>query len=179
MDPLDWVVLAIIDRSRGRRGEVLATSLSGGPDSFLERAVSMRRRSGGNREAASEPEPVTIEEAWLHDGRLVLKLAGVDSIEAAEALRGAELVVHPEARLPLGEGEYYMSDLVGFSLIDRHDGREIGPVTGWQESPGSILLTVQSGSREVLIPFVRAICSEIDTSGRRILADIPNGLLEL
>lgn len=176
MDPLDWVVLAIIDRSRGRRGEVLATSLSGGPDSFLERAVSLRRRRG---EAGSEPEPVTIEEAWLHDGRLVLKLAGVDSIEAAETLRGAELVVHPEARLPLGEGEYYMSDLVGFSLIDRQDGREIGPVTGWQESPGSILLTVQSGPREVLIPFVRAICSEIDTGGRRILADIPNGLLEL
>lgn len=137
--------------------------------------MSLRRRS----DSPGDPQPVTVEEAWLHDGRLVLKLAGVDSIEAAEELRGAEIVVRPEARLPLAEGEYYMSDLVGFTFVDRQDGRDVGPVTGWQESPGSILLTVQAADREVLIPFVRAICAEIDTSGRRILADIPNGLLEL
>ena len=175
MDPLDWVVLAIIDRSRGRRGEVLATSFAGGPDSFLGRPIALRRPKSPDL----PPDTVSIEEAWLHDGRLVLKLAGVDSIEAAEKLRGSELVVRPEARLPLAEGEYYMSDLVGYTLIDGKAGREVGLVTGWQESPGSILLTVESGHREVLIPFVRAICSEIDTEGRRIVADLPDGLLEL
>lgn len=176
MDPQDWVVLARIDRSRGRRGEVLATSLSGGPESFLERSVLLRRGSSD----PLAPRPVSVEEAWLHDGRLVLKLSGIDSIEAAETLRGAELVVRPEDRLPLGEGEYYLSDLIGCTLFDRRTGRDIGPVTGWQEAPGAVLLTVESGaSREVLVPFVRAICIDIDPAGRRITADLPEGLLDL
>ena len=163
-------MVGVIDRSRGRRGEVLVTSLSGGPETFLDRLVFLRRGGDVLRQ-------VRVDEAWLHGDRLVLKLDGVDSIEAADALRGVELCVRPEDRLPLGEGEFYLSDLIGCELID--GGKPVGPVTGWQESPGALLLTVQHGDREALVPMVKAICYEVDVPNRRILANLPEGLLDL
>ena len=172
MDPEEWVVLATIDRSRGLRGELVITSRAGGAGSFLHRNVTLRRGEAAAREAH-------VDDAWEQSGRVVLKLKGVDSIEAADALRGCEICVLTEDRLPLGEGEYYLSDLVGCELFDATQGNTIGPVTGWQDVPGSVLLTVRHGDREAMVPFVKAICTEIDLANRRILATLPDGLLDL
>ena len=170
MDPNEWVVLATIVRSRGLRGEMFVDSLSGGPETFQGRNVWLRRGVDALR-------PAQIDKAWLQSGRVVIHLTGVDSIEAAEALRGIELCVRPEDRLPLDEGEFYLSDLIGCELFD--DGNLVGPVVAWQESPGAILLTVRHGSREALVPLVKAICHTVDTANRRILANLPIGLLDL
>lgn len=165
MDSPAWVVLGIVERSRGRRGEVLVSSWSGGPETFQGRSVFL------------DGQPAHIDEAWLHDGRLVLKFSGVDSIDAAEALRGREIQVRFEDRLPLADGEYYLSDLVGYELLDH--GKSVGRVTGWQETPAATLLTVAHPHGEALVPFVKAICKQVDIPGRRILAELPLGLLEL
>ena len=170
MDPNAWVVLATIVRSRGLRGEMFVDSLSGGPETFQGRNVWLRRGTDTLKAAQ-------IDKAWLQSGRVVIHLKGVDSIEAAEALRGVELCVRPEDRLPLEEGEFYLSDLIGCELFD--GGNLIGPVIAWQESPGAILLTVRHGSGEALVPLVKAICHTVDTPKRRILANLPIGLLDL
>jgi 16S rRNA processing protein RimM len=170
LDPNDWVVLGRIERSRGLRGEVVVSSPAGGPESFQDRLVTLRKDNLAERQ-------VLVDEAWPQGGRFVLKLKGVDSIEAADALRGVEICVRVSERLPLGEGEYYLSDLVGCQLFD--EDKLVGPVTGWHEFPGSVLLTVQNGNREALVPFVRAICTDVDLAGRRILAKLPSGLLDL
>ncbi len=166
----DWVVLATIVRSRGLRGEMFIDSLSGGPETFQGRDVVLRRGKDNVR-------PAHIDQAWPQSGRVIVKLAGVDTIEAAEALRGVELCVAPEDRLPLAEGEFYLSDLIGCELFDA--GKLVGPVIAWQESPGAVLLTVSHDSRESLIPLVKAICHEVDVPNRRILANLPVGLLDL
>jgi 16S rRNA processing protein RimM len=117
----------------------------------------------------------SVQEAWLHDGRLVLKLAGTDTIEQADRLRGWELTVPQERRAPLAEGEVYLTDLVGCRLADEATGRPLGVVDGWQELPGGILLT--SGS--LLVPFVKAICKQVNVARREILVDLPAGLEDL
>ncbi len=171
MDPLDWVVLGTIDRGRGLRGEVVVTPYAGDAESFLGRSVSLRRGE------ATVSRQMRIEKAWQQGARVVIKFEGIDTIEAAETLRGMELCVRPEERLPLAEGEYYLSDLVGCQLFDA--GVPVGPVIGWEEAPGSILLTIQHGSREALVPFVKAICTKVDLPNRRIEASLPQGLLDL
>ena len=44
---------------------------------------------------------------------------------------------------------------------------------------GPDLLAVKAGSEEFLVPFVRAICVEIDVTARRITAELPEGLKDL
>jgi 16S rRNA processing protein RimM len=117
---------------------------------------------------------------WLHDGRPVLKFRGIDSISDAEALVGAEVRLPIAERMPLEEGEFYQADLVGCEVVERPSGEPLGEVTGWQDAGGPSLLQVRMrDGGELLIPFARAICVEIDVAARRIQVDLPAGLKEL
>lgn len=166
-----WLTLARIARPRGIRGEVISDG-PGDPDQLL----------GFPRLYLFPPgEPAELESVWMHDGRLVLKFRGCDSMNDAEKLRGAEVRIPLEDRPPAEDGEYYFADLVGCRLIERATGNDAGEVTGWQNFGGPVLLEVaRPGAKEpMLVPFAKSICVEVDLAGRRILVDLPEGLKEL
>jgi len=166
------VVLAEILRTRGTRGEVVARSQTDVPGR-IERLTSANVQLLDGSDV-----PVTIAAAWQHKGDWVLKFSGIDSIEAAERFRGADLWVPFTDRGILREGDFFRSDLIGCRVINRGKGEAIGVVAGWQEYGGPPLMEVQLNGREALIPFVAAECS-VDLAGRTICMDLPEGLLEL
>jgi len=152
-------------KPRGNKGELAAIPLSADP----ERA----------RRVFVNGKPYDIENVWRHGDRVVFKFAGIDSINDAETLAGADVSIPREERAPLPEGEYYQTDLVGCSVTTR-DGADVGTVEGWQEFGGPPLLVVRSpAGKEILIPFARSICVEMDVPGRRIVVALPEGLLDL
>jgi 16S rRNA processing protein RimM len=159
--------VARIHRARGNRGEVLAEIFRGGIERFPPGSEWTLNVGGATRS-------VTVEDAWVHQGRAVLKFAGVDSIGDAEALAGGEIRAEPG---PLDEGEYLVADLIGCELYDR--GERVGVVTEFQETGGTPLLVVETTGGELLVPFVKAICREIRTADRRIEAELPEGLRDL
>ena len=119
-----------------------------------------------------------VENAWRHGDRVVFKFRGVDSISDAEKLSGADVAIPREERAVLPDGEYFQTDLVGCAVVTR-GGEAVGTVEGWQEYGGPPLLEVNAGGKQVLIPFARSICVEIDVAARRIVVDLPEGLTEL
>ena len=161
------VSIARLLRPRGNKGELLACSLSDRPGRFDH-----------IHDVIVQGEARRIERVWWHDGRLILKFEGVDSIDRAETLRGAEVSIPADQRAPLDAGEYYLSDLVDCEVFSP-GGARIGAVAGWQECGGPPLLIVESSDGELLIPFASTICREIDLGARRIVADLPEGLREL
>jgi 16S rRNA processing protein RimM len=164
----EWTAIAALVRPRGNKGELTAVSLSSKPERFAH--LTKVHLFGDGSE-------YTVERVWEHDGALVFKFAGVDSINDAEKLRGAEVRVPFEERVPLDEGEYFQSDLIGCEVRDIVTERLIGHVTGWEEYGGPSLLDVDNG--RVLIPFVKAICPEVDTAARVIKVQLPEGLEDL
>ena len=168
----DKVVLAEILRPRGIRGEVIARSQTDVPGR-IERLTSASARLVDGSDV-----PVEIAAAWQHKGDWVLKLSGVDSIEAAERFRGADLWVRFADRGTLAQGDFFRSDLVGCQVIDNVKGEPIGVVAGWQQYGGPPLMEVKVNGREALVPFVAAECS-VDLAGGTIRMDLPEGLLEL
>lgn len=129
----------------------------------------------------NEQRPFEIESIWAHRGRLIFKFHGVDGISDAELLRGAEMRVPRSDRMELPAGEYYHSDLVGCVVKEKGTGQMLGRVRSWLEGGEAGLLDVeeQETGREILIPFTRSICVEIDVEAGRIVADLPEGLKEL
>ncbi len=151
---------------------MLAESFSAGPERFQGLEVTLAGHDSSKQ--------AVIENAWLHDGRLVLKFAGVDSIDEAEKLRGLEVRVPSSQREPAAEGEVFLTDLVGCEMIDRRTGDTVGVVEGWMETGGPPLLQIRDPrGGEVLVPFVRSFLIQIDVEAKRILADLPEGLREL
>jgi len=169
----DRVVIAEVLRERGNVGEVLARSVSDVPGRIESLREAQLRLPDGSDQA------VMIEAVWLHNQNWVLKFAGVDSIDAAKRLRGADLWVPRAERGALPEGEYFQSDLIGCRVLDKKDGRVLGVVEGFEEYGGPLLLEVKAEAGEVLIPFVPAICVGVDLTERLISVDLPEGLLDL
>jgi 16S rRNA processing protein RimM len=166
-----WVAVATLGRVRGNRGEVTAWPLSDKPARYQDLREVYLAGAG-----LPEGRPYTVEEVWFHQGVLVFKFQGVDTIADAERLTGAEVRVPAAERVALEEGEYFQSDLVGCEVIERASGRRLGRVTGWEEGGGAGLLVVD---HHWLIPFARSICVEIDPAAGRIAVDLPPGLKDV
>jgi len=165
-----WVTVAVLGKARGIRGEVTAIPLSGKPERFQSLRQAHLYTSSGAL------QPVEVESSWFHDRTLILKFRGIETISEAEPLLGAELRVPLSQRVPLDEGEFFQSDLIGCEVVDRRSGESLGRVAAWQDAGGAGLLELAGG---LLIPFARAICVEIDPARRRIGVDLPEGLKDV
>jgi 16S rRNA processing protein RimM len=144
-------------------------------DRLLEAGRSLQMDIDGSRRT------VEIEFFRRQHGRFVMKFVGIDSIEAAEKIVGAELRI-PETDLPEAEeGSFYTFHLRGCRVYAAHDGVDeyIGDVTDVLDGGGTQLLQIGSGRDETLIPFAESIVKKIDLAARRIEVELPEGLREL
>jgi 16S rRNA processing protein RimM len=173
--PERFLAIGRVVRPQGRRGEVVAEVLTDFPARFQE----VRQVFLG--EPCQAPRPAVVERAWPHKGRVVLKFAGVDSIEAASRLRGCCLLIPREERAPLPPDHYYLWELEGCRVVVEHAGaaHEVGTVTEVEPTGGVGLLHVETPRGEVLIPLAQAICTRIDPAAKTIVIDPPEDLLEL
>ena len=166
------ILVGRIARTHGVRGDVLVNPETDFPeDRFVEGRVLQL-------ELAGRIEPVTIETVRFHQGRPLVGFAGIETMDAAEAIVGAELKV-PEAEIPpLPAGTYYRHDLVGCQVEDT-EGRLIGEVTAVEGTMEASRLVIAAPHGEVLIPLVADICVDVKPAEKRIRVAAPDGLLEL
>ncbi len=166
-----WVTVARLGRAWGNRGELAAISLTSKPERFQKlREVFLFRD-----ERPVEPARFHVESVRQHLRSWLFKFRGVDTISQAELLEQSEVRIPWAERPPLEESEHYLSDLMGCEVRDGRTGELIGLVTGWEDGGGAGLLEVG----DLLVPFARSICVEIDTHARRILVNLPEGLQDL
>lgn len=167
----ELVAIARIVRPRGLRGEAVAEILTDFPERFEGLSdVTAVLPTGDRRE-------LKIENFWFQKDRIVLKFAGVDSIEAAETLREAEICVDADAAVELEDDEYFDWELIGCS-VTTVEGESLGTVREVMRTGGTEVLLVDGAERELMIPFAESICVEVDVEARRIVVDPPEGLLE-
>jgi 16S rRNA processing protein RimM len=166
------VLVGRIARPHGHRGQVIVDPATDFPEErFAAGAILHTLRDG-------RPGTVTIAAMRIHQGRPVLALEGVETMNEAELLAGLELRV-PESELTaLPEGTYYEHDLIGCRLVTT-DGREVGTVRTIEGGGGMIRLIAGSGRGEIQVPLVHEICVMIDVVHKRIVIDPPEGLLDV
>ena len=98
--------------------------------------------------------PYKVEQVKFFRERPILKLAGIDRIEDAEPLRRTELYVSREDALPLGEGEYYIGDLIGCE-IRGEDGQRLGELRDvLQTGANDVYVIRMDGGEEKLLPAI-------------------------
>jgi 16S rRNA processing protein RimM len=135
-----------------------------------------------------ERRDVEIEELWPHKSWLVLKFAGVETMDDAEALKGAELQVPRSERAELEAGWTYLSDLVGCTVFDgeREIGRVVDVAFGAGEAP-LLVVRGEGGDDSQLsaaklpyeIPFAEAYLDRIDVERKQVRMRLPEGLLDV
>ena len=172
----DWETMALVGRvarPHGIRGQVIVNPDTDFPvERFHPGAELFVNRSG-------RPEPITITTVRFHQARPVIGVRGIEDMNAAAGLAGAELRVPIDRLAILPPDTFYRHDLIGCS-VETTAGTVVGRVEDVEGTMGgSRLVVAVEGGGEVLVPLAAAICKVIDPAAKRIVIDPPAGLLEL
>jgi 16S rRNA processing protein RimM len=160
------IPLGIFGAPHGVRGELRVKSYTGDPKALGAYGALTDR-------AGKSVYKLTALRA-LKDDMLVVRLAGIDSREAAERLTGAELFAR-RAQLPSpSDDEFYYGDLVGLEAVTQ-EGERLGEVVALSNyGAGDILEIMPDGGGEtLLLPFNKAVAVAIDFPAERIVIERP------
>jgi 16S rRNA processing protein RimM len=165
------VVLGELIGPYGVHGWLKARPFTQSPEALLEYAAWWVKTRGGDWREIRRRDG---NAGRLHSGSLLIALEGVDTREAALAMKGAQVGVRRSALPAAGTNAYYWSDLTGLAVRNR-EGVLLGEVTGLTEHGAHPLLRVARPAggpgAERLIPFVPAIVDRVDIDGGRIDVD--------
>lgn len=150
----------------GIRGELKCDPTTAGRTLFSARAPFRAVLSDGTA------QDLRLGSVREHKGRLLIRLPGVESANDAQRYVGARFYADRE-RIELEPGEYLDADLTGCEIFDA-TGKNFGAVTRVEHYPSSDMLVV----RGQLVPMVRAFITSIDVRAKRIVVDLPAGLLD-
>lgn len=167
------VVVGRVGRAHGIRGEVTVEVRTDTPEErYFPGAVLFCSGRAGL------PEQVVVDALRWQNGRLLLRLDGVDDRTGAEGMRGALL----EADVDLTAGdddEFHDLLLIGLDVRDPA-GTALGTVAEVLHLPGQDLLAVaRPGAPELLVPFVTALVPVVDPEAGFVVVELPVGLAEL
>jgi 16S rRNA processing protein RimM len=174
----EYITIAQVAKTQGRHGEVAADLYTDFPEKFAERKRLFALADDGSR------RELHVEDHWPHKGWMVLKFAGINSIDDAEKLLRCELQIPIAERAELEEGAAFVSDLIGCVVWDfaaaQGEPKEVGVLKDVQFGSGEApTLVVVAGTREHLIPYAEQYLRKLDVAAKRIEMDLPEGLLEL
>src|SRR5215207_580723 len=168
----ELVVIARAVKPRGLKGEIVAELLTDFPDRFEEVEELILVSPGGERTTKR------LEDYWFQNDRVVLKVAGYDDVDAAKELVGVKFAVPESERVPLPADHYYDWELEGCTV--NVGDESIGTVNSVMRTGGAeILVVIDNSGKERLIPLADPIIVEVDTAGKTIVIDPPEGLLDL
>jgi 16S rRNA processing protein RimM len=160
------VVMGRVTAPFGVKGWVKVYTLTAQLGNLCDYPVWWLRREGDWREAH-------VVAAKVHSNTLVAQLAGVESREAAAALKGFEVGV-PREQLPAAaKGEFYWADLIGLKVVNAEQD-ELGRVARIvQTGANDVLVVAGDGGdeREILIPFIAGAIKEVDVAAGVMLVD--------
>ena len=163
-DPWD-LLIGEITSPQGLRGEVRVFPHTDFPERFNE------LHEVGLQQGEAPVRVVKIEATHVLGRRIILKLAGVETRDAADALRGAHLVIPRSQAAQLGEDEYFYHQLIGLEVVTTA-GESLGPITDiWPTGANDVYETPLA-----LIPAVKAFIREIDLDHGRMVVVAQPGL---
>ena len=149
----------------GIRGEVKVQVYADLGDRFENLRQAMARLPDASRRALS------VKSIRSHKTYLLISWEGVETVNEAEALRGAELLVPSATREELPEDQYFLNDLIGAEVVTT-SGEVIGPITEVLRSPAHDIYVTERG----MIPAVKRFILEVDVPNRRITVDPLEGM---
>ena len=161
-----FLVIGRVLRPHGVRGEVRVAIHTDYPERF---AVYRRLHLGPQHTL------YRLEGHRFHQNRVLLKLAGVDDRDAAEALRGQWVQIATADAVPLAEGEVYFHQILSMRVIT-DAGEELGEIADIIETGANPVYVVRGMRGEILIPDIPDVVLQIDVAARQMTVRLMDGL---
>ncbi|RPI05726.1 MAG: 16S rRNA processing protein RimM [Zetaproteobacteria bacterium] len=159
----DYLVLGRIAKVHGVRGEVTVALYADGWTPFGGLTQCWIGPPGGPL------RPMEIQAGAESGRRVAIKLAGIDSPEAAARLVGHEIAIPRTDAPPPPDGAFYHYDILGLAVVA--GGRALGVVREILETPAHDVYVIDGPAGEWLLPATREHIRHVDVGGGRIELD--------
>jgi 16S rRNA processing protein RimM len=123
--------------------------------------------------------PFFIETSSLHKNDFLrVKFEDMANEEDADAILG-NAVYLPLKMLPkLTGNKFYFHEVIGFEVEDKRLG-VVGVIQSINDSSAQPLFEVLNGEVEILIPMIDLFLVKIDRGNKKVMMDLPEGLIEM
>lgn len=120
-----------------------------------------------------------VQTAKAHKEGMILKVKGIDDRTAAEKIRGGMIFVPSEIFASKKGETIFLAEIENFKVFN--EGGEVGTITSFSSNGPQDLLVVENKElkKSYEIPFVEAFIEKIDFENKKILMNLPEGLLTL
>lgn len=146
-----------ITGTHGIRGEVRVQPWSDSPEFLAEFDVLYLDREG--------KISLKIKSARAHKNMVLMKIDGVDTVEAAEAFRNKVIYLNRDD-VELPEGSHFIDDLVGCEVYDTAGGELLGKLCDVSETGANDVWHIKAeNGREYLIPAIKEVVESVDVDG--------------
>ena len=170
--PENLLLMGEVIRPHGLEGLLRIKSYAETKESFL-RAKMVFIQKG-----LDEPRGYDVTSVRPHKNVHLLKLRGVDSLEEAEKLRGARILIGKETLSSKRRDEYFWHELIGLEVYLSR-GEYVGKIKNILPTGSNDIYVVQEGNKEVLIPAIYDVIQEINLIEKRMIISDVEGLLDL
>jgi len=120
---------------------------------------------------------VDITDWRKHNKGLVVKVAGIDDRDDAQALVGSEILINESSLPELSQDDYYWRDLIGMSVVTSQ-GYDLGVVSDMLETGANDVLVVKANlndgfsKKERLIPYLfEQVIKSVSIENKQICVD--------
>lgn len=168
---LEFMEIGTITGTHGVRGELRVHPACDSPDFFRGFAVLYFDPAG--------QRPVRVIQARAHKNMALLQLEGVESYEAAQALKNQPLFFR-RSDVQLEEGRYFISELLGCEVYDANEtGLHYGQLCDVSQPGANDVWHIRTAQgREVLIPVIDDVVKHVDIAAKRVEITMLPGLMD-
>lgn len=170
----DFITIGKIIGAHGIRGEVKIFPITDNVRRFnkLKHCYILK-------EDSSVVSEIDVKGCRHDRGHVLMSIEDLNDRTAAEKLKGFYIAVDREDAVKLPKDTYFIADLIGISVIDDAIG-ELGVIEDVFETGANQVLSVKRrGKQNLLIPFLKAVCYNVDFENKVMNVKLPDGLFEL
>ncbi|MBE7030342.1 MAG: 16S rRNA processing protein RimM [Ruminococcaceae bacterium] len=122
-----------------------------------------------------EGKAFSVEGVRYHKASVLLKLSGVNTVEAAEAMRGMVLYADRADFGELPEQTWFVTDLIGLTVIEKE--QKLGVLTDvFSTGSNDVYVVKREGKRDLLIPALKSVIDEVNLVEKVMMVTLPEGL---
>lgn len=164
--------VGVIVKTHGIKGEVKVYPTTDSPLRF-EELTHVKLKSG------KTVRELDIEQVRFFKNLVILKFKGIDNINDVEQYKGADLYIPREEGQELGEGEYYIADIIDIRVVT-DTGEELGTVMDVLETGANdVYIVKRKGQKDLLLPATEECILDVDVEQNVMTVHLLDGLLDL
>ena len=165
----EYLEIGEIVGTHGVHGELRLNPWCDSPD-FVSRFKTLYYDSNGGCAAQ-------IKSARPHGNVVLLRIAGIDSVEQAQKMRGKILYMkRSDAKLP--EGRYFINDLLGCEVTDADSGAILGKITDVSATGANDVWHITKDGKEYLVPAIGQVIVSVDTEAGAVVLRPLKGIFD-